>query len=342
MEFEQKIDLTTLKKGFEEFDEYINKNNKNLSEKFIPHHGYLINLSKFEELKKRINEEYRNNYLSSNKIPIDNNSKRDYTIDEIEFRDSNYLLNMILNGNKYIFINEKLWQLLCKKDKKDNQSIIYEINYFKIKFQFSGESPLFFSNSKKNIICDYYEHEIPNFSLYKNNYNNIKYIIYSAINNYYDYEKTFKIYLSFSSKPSSSGFLVDIEWFNNWKKFYNFDFIKSKYLVNKKEGEEEKVKKKIINHLIYMEQFNKKNNFKLEEPKIYDFKQKSELFSFLKTNKGVLINTSLITSSTYLSDKVISFFLGNKEIEFHFTNHSPIIIHTEDNIIILNSPLQFI
>ena len=156
MEFEQKIDLTTLKKGFEEFDEYINKNNKNLSEKFIPHQGYLINLSKFEELKKRINEEYRNNYLSSYKIPIDNNSKRDYTIDEIEFRDSNYLLNMILNGNKYIFINEKLWELLCKKDKKDYPSITYEINYLRIKFHFHGQSPLQFFNSNNNIICNYY------------------------------------------------------------------------------------------------------------------------------------------------------------------------------------------
>ena len=107
MKFEEKKDLKVYIKGFKEFDEYVNKINQNIARSCGVHHGYLINYSKYKELKERINEEYKNSLSQFQaKIPLNNNSKKDYTIDEIEFRDSNYLLNMILNGNKYILINE--------------------------------------------------------------------------------------------------------------------------------------------------------------------------------------------------------------------------------------------
>ena len=149
MKFEEKKDLTIYIEGFEQFDKYVKKINQSYTQNYEIHHGYLINYSKYTELRERIKEEYENSFNHFNvKIPMNNNSKKDYTIEEIAFRDSNYLLNMILNGNKYILINENLYQLLCKEEYKNRASLEYEINYYKIRFNFDGQYPLIFLNSK--------------------------------------------------------------------------------------------------------------------------------------------------------------------------------------------------
>ena len=131
-------------KGFVEFEKYINElnikkfNNEN-------HSGYLINLEKIEEIKRKIN--YTNNkkiYKYLNENPMDNSNEKIYTIEEIEFQNSNYLLNKLFNGNKYILINRALWKLLCKEGKENNDAIIYEINYQKIKFKLKDRKELLF------------------------------------------------------------------------------------------------------------------------------------------------------------------------------------------------------
>jgi hypothetical protein len=80
---------------------------------------------------------------------------------------------MIFNGNKYILINTKLWDLLCDENKKDIKSIEYKINYMNIKFSLDDKRELIFYNGKDNIIDFVYESDNPGFSTYKKNYENI-------------------------------------------------------------------------------------------------------------------------------------------------------------------------
>ena len=94
--------------AFSDFEKYLNKiyspNNLNGTE----HKGYLINFKDYEEIKENIS-----------KIKINNKNVREinFKINQIEFKTSHYLINMILNGNKYIFINTDLWKLICDKDR---------------------------------------------------------------------------------------------------------------------------------------------------------------------------------------------------------------------------------
>ena len=99
------------------------------------HRGYLINLKDYEMIKKNTKN---------------NCSGIIYKINQIEFKTPQYLINMILNGNQYIFINTDLWELLCDKDKKSESPIIYKVNSYAITFNLDYKELSFRCN--KNII----------------------------------------------------------------------------------------------------------------------------------------------------------------------------------------------
>ena len=331
MDYEKNISLIEYVNGFNDFEKYIKQINLNHSYNFEKHYGYLINLEEYEKIKLSIKEEYnktkyKNNY--SNKS--NTKEKKVYVIEDIEFRNSNYLLNMIQNGNKYIFININLWKLLCKKNKEETNQIEYEINYYKIKFKLDDQKELIFNNSKDNIINSYYKDEIPEFFLYKENFDKIANIYYK-INEYYNFQKLFEISLGFKySKSTDTGYLVNLNWFYKWDKLYNYSYIKSKYL------EKNKNRKEIVDYLIYLEQFHKICENQLEEPELYYFSNKEEFYSCLKNNKLIMINPSLITFSTDFSDKLITFDLKDNKIEFSFGLQQT-TIQVKDNIITLVS-----
>ena len=67
------------------------------------HKGYLINLKDYERIKE---------IIDNNKVNNINDSENNFKINQIEFKTLHYLINMILNGNKYIFINNSLWELM--------------------------------------------------------------------------------------------------------------------------------------------------------------------------------------------------------------------------------------
>ena len=206
-------------KGFYEFEEYIKTINNNLGDKFEMQFGYLINLEQIEEIKKKINYD-NNKYMYKNKcelISLDN-KKQDLFIEEIEFRDTNYLLNMIFNKNKYIFINKDLWQLLSKDKDKNKTSITYEINYNKIKFRFEEQTELIFANKYNNnyiSLEEFYFTYNPSYPKFKSNYEYIVKNIYNKIKEYYKFEQSFKNSLNKPDKHSyHSGYLIDFNWFD--------------------------------------------------------------------------------------------------------------------------------
>ena len=232
--------LTKYKIGFKEFENYIKKINYNLRDNYDYdfHHGYLINLNEIERIKQKIN--YNSNesiYIQRNETSQD--STKYYTIKEIEFRNSDFLLNMIFNGNKYILINTTLWQLLCERNKEEKPSIKYYINKSKIKFQLDNKGELSFSNNNNLIDLSglYYNSK---YELYKSNYIFFYNNTYQKIIDYYEYQKKFKEYLKSSLKSEILfGYLVEIDWFEKWKKYYDYDNIKTneiniiKNIVNK-------------------------------------------------------------------------------------------------------------
>ena len=326
--------LTKYKIGFKEFENYIKKINYNLRDNYELHHGYLINLNEIERIKQRIN--YNSNesiYIQRNETSQD--STKYYTIKEIEFRNSDFLLNMIFNGNKYILINTTLWQLLCERNKEEKPSIKYYINKSKIKFQLDNKGELSFSNNNNLIDLSglYYNSK---YEFYKSNHKSFINNTYQKIIDYYEYQKKFKEYLK-SSRESEIlfGCLVEIDWFEKWKKYYDYDNIKTNYL------EKSVDRKYIIDHVILFQQINENNKMVLDDPKINKFSNRVELSSFLKKNKWVMINESLIKPMDNLSEKTLCYSLCENKIKFYFTGKSePLVLDINDNIILMKNQIN--
>ena len=175
------IDASSLKKyknSISEFENYLKDIYSNNNSSNSSHKGYLINLKDYETITQSI----KNINFDNMK---ENDFKQIFKINQIEFKTSHYLINMILNGNKYIFINTKLWKLLCDKDKnnKNNDSpIMYKVNTNDITFSLLDNAILSFKHNN-NIIDE---------NSYKDNYyrSNYKQItnIYNSIAYYYNFE----------------------------------------------------------------------------------------------------------------------------------------------------------
>ena len=149
-----------------DFEKYIKDIYSTNYEVGAEHRGYLINLKDYEEIKEN------NNY-----------SEKILKINQIEFKTSQYLVNMILNGNKYIFINTDFWKLICDNDKQYESPFIYKVNRNDITFSLDNIKLSFKHN--KNII----DKNSLNYSFsFKSNYENITKIFDSVIK-YYNFEK---------------------------------------------------------------------------------------------------------------------------------------------------------
>ena len=315
-------------KGIKDFESYIKKEKENMFENFKTYLGYIINLEEYNQLKKNINyEENCVKYKEYFTNPEDSNPIKLYTLEEIKFRDSYYLLNKIFNGNKFILINIELWKLLCKENKESISPIKFEINYMHIKFKLDAQKELIFWNDKNFIISSFYQSYNPDYSLYYSNYYDILNNIYNKISEYFDYEKEFKEKLKANNvKNFSYGYLIDFDWFSKWEKCSNYLYIKSNYL------EKNKSQKEIMDLLIDLNQMKKINIESLGKPKIYNFKKNEEFYSFIKEKKLIMVNESFISSHFSTNEKT-HYHLYNNKIEFNFDYSQEITINAKDNII---------
>ena len=112
-------------------------------------------------------------------------------INQIEFRTSRYLVNMLLNNNKYIIINEALWKEIGYINNKNNNfKIKFSIESYCISFSFEKDRKLFFKIYSKNEIDKYAYNLAKQNSDYKSNYNEIV-EIFNDIKSYYKFENEF-------------------------------------------------------------------------------------------------------------------------------------------------------
>ena len=316
-------------KGIYDFESYINNNKNQYSTTFNESFGYLINYEDYEELKIKIN--YQKNlkvykpYFSN---PINSNTTKYYTLEEIKFKDSKYLLNMLFNGNKYIIINENFWKLICPENKENIPPIKFKINYYQIQFKLDDNKELIFDNTKDNIISNFYSSDNPEYLYYLSNFNYIVKNIYEKIDEYYNFEFDFLCKLKkFNKQNFSSGYLIDFDWFKKWMNSFYYLDIKSNYLEKKKS------KKEVIDFLICLKQLNKIPAIPFEEPKIYKFNSNEEFYSIAKEKKLIMVNTSLILSSRDYSHKITLYYIYNNKIEFDFSFQQPLILEIKNNLI---------
>ena len=91
--------------------------------KNIQYKGHLINLKDFEDLKNKVDyKKYKQSFYP--KIEIKDCDKK-YMYKDLEIKSSQYLINMLLNENKYIIIDTSLYQLICEKGKKNSETFQY-------------------------------------------------------------------------------------------------------------------------------------------------------------------------------------------------------------------------
>ena len=326
-------------KAFYKFEHFLNKMNGKLGYDFEENFGYLINYERIDKIKKAIN--YENNkeiYKNLSPSPADQ-VKKIYTIDEIKFRNSDYLLNMLQNKNNYIIINNELWKVFCKNDKEKLAPIKYYINYGQIKFKLDDQKELIFSfefQKNDNLITfkKFYISDNPYYDHFRSNYNNLVNDIYKPIKEYYEFHKKFVADLGVPKRSDlQSGFLVDIDWFKEWEQFYDFIInIKAKYLDHNAN------EKDIIDCLIYFSYANKRDINQLSKPEIYKFSNSEEMISFIKNKKLMIVNSSLITSSSDISTKKSTYFyLGKNTIEFIFDDGKHFIFEMKDNVLSLKA-----
>ena len=316
-----KIKYTTIISNFEE---YLN-NLKNNS----THKGYLIDLKQLNDIKEKI--DYKNNVKTISKVNKNNNlknSEKILTIKDIEFKTSQYLINMIYNDHKYILIDRELWKALCEVGRENDENIVYEINNNNIIFNLKDKKKLKFAQSSenKNIIDKSKASNYAN----QSDFNELE-IIYSDIINYYNFESRFLGYLNEEKKEKiEQAYLVTKEWFDDWKNYSNYDRIKE--FLNKNENN----KHNIFDLLIYHKEKEKEKKYFLNcnknENKIKYYSKKNDLEQYLQNNSLVLIDTKLfqdIHTQNYthfsVSYRKITLYLDKK-----------IVIDSKDNIISLN------
>ena len=312
-------DLTKYSKAFSDFKEYLNNIYSSNNSYGKEYEGYLINLKDYEKIKE---------IIDNNKINI-NDSETILKINQIEFKTSQYLINMILNGNQYIFINTDLWELLYDKNKKCESPIIYKVNSYGITFNLDYQELSFRRN--KNII----DKNTLNYSFkYKSDFEQIKKINNSIIE-YYNFEKKFLIDLK-NTKPSKDTlFLVSKKWIDKWKIFSDFENIKNNYLQNSLDNEQ-----KIMNDLIYYLEKNKYNCNELINS--LSIKKKEELEINLKYDSFALIDFSFAYCFNCNYDgKSINYKVFNNKIHIYLDNNEILSFKSNNNIISLNGIINY-
>ena len=318
-------------KAIYEFEEFVKMSEKNKNEN-IDNKGYLINLMDYNGIKKHIEYDKFKKELPTINGKLED-SEKFIKLKQIEFKTSQYLIDMINNDNEYILINESLMKNICEN--KEETPISYEIKDKKLILKLDKEL-IFNKDEKNNNILN--NIIINKSSSINNNDSNLIEInnIYDDIAKYYEFEKKFLEELQNSNEIQKENYLISKSWFDKWKDYTNYENIKINYF-------DKKVKKPLImNKLIYYKEEKKYNYDNLNPIEIMDFKKQKDFDSFLKKDSLIIMN-----SISFIKDliiKPIKYKIHKKTIyfgldkEFSFTiNNNIIQINENDKSITTNN-----
>ena len=302
-------------KDFEDRKKSYNKPNK-------PYKGHLINYAEFEELKTKVKY---NVHTSAVKTPINIDDKEKImTIKDVDIKSQNYLNNLILNGNKYILIDDIFWKIVNEKKNDSGKVFDYKIDSSFLIISFDNKKELKFQINKNNILDK-------NNLLGKKeeNYREIQ-KIYKSIKEYYEFENKIKEKLNNPNEQNTSykGFLVEKELLESWIKTIDYETIKNDYISSNKS------EKKTIDKIIYYIEKNKAKFMDLSTHKNDMISTKTKLEEYLKSKSIALLSENFIkTFSNNPNLKKIEYKILKNKIEIIFDSSNTITLDAKDNII---------
>ena len=257
-----------------QFEKFISKVYKIKSADYRIYEGYLIKYEDYNKIKNQIH--YKdllregNNDISFTKEEFQKYVKKYKIKDEyikaklIKINEPKELIDLIQNNNKYLLIEKDLGDLICQKEEYLNYIYKYSINdinmkFFNIKFERNNnvidENSYIFGNEKIKNLAD-------------------------SLIEYYNFEKDFNnLNYTYNQSKDGKGYLVDINWIEEWKKLCNYEVFKN---------EIKKPKSELIKN-IYFYQKNLKIQKDLPDLKPIHF---NDIKTTFENNSLVLINTN--------------------------------------------------
>ena len=310
----------------------------NPSNKKKYHRGYIIKLSKYNELKNIIYYDHLKKYIlnkdsksySNNIDIIINNHKMIYIpkLEQIRCDRLSDLINYINNNEELLIINTELWNIIG-----NNSNAVY-IDYFiddsKIMLILGNENICFKHNNNilnKNSIINSIESK--NQELYE---------IIDTVIEYYNLENNFISNINnYVKNQIEIGYLINKKWIDEWQKNTHYEKIKKDYLYNN--IIDKNLKNKILNYLLAnnISQINinyNNNNININSSK--------ELENFLRNDSLVIINISFYKLiKKYLLNDIncirYSYNYNERKITIYFSDNSHNSFQTNKNIIISNN-----
>ena len=267
--------------------------------------GYIINLRTYIELKNIIHYKDLNKFIKeeeedneqeslSNKIQKLIESEEIYepkiNIEHFNNKTSSEFIELINNRNDYLLINEEFWNILCKKDPKENvRPIDYYINYSKLVLILKDKNQMNFELNSKNILRK-------KSYIYTINYINDNLFDYAqSIVEYYIFENKIKNDLrnddDFFLKEKNIGYLIEKEWIDKWKKNTFYEEIKNKYLENKLIDKDNAINN-IINQILLFYK-NKIKEINIEQVNIFNI-SKFDISTIFKYNSLAIVDSSFL------------------------------------------------
>ena len=332
--------LTDYRNGFNEFNNFIISIYKNAS---IYYTGYFVENQKYNAFKKQYEDLLS---LEQKQVNPEMGILENYKMntEKVEL-----LKNNLLNNKEYIFINEGLYQLICKKnDEEKNKNLVnlYSDVNDVIIYDIKENKPLLrLKKNQKNIFNRFSlylnpENNTVNSSQQSaNNNNTSNNIINNAssdnynkmsqdIINFYLNEKKISGFLNSQSKNNYKGFLVDEYWVQKWKNYYDYDTIEANFLKNKfNDSQIQSAKLGVTNYL--------------SQKKLNNIYPESVLPSILQDlNKIKNNNTSYILLDENFMNPYINYSINTiRPINFIITNNTikienpPLNFNTNKNIL---------
>ena len=286
-------------------------NNKGKKFKHIKKDNYIFDYSSKKELTKNDDKHFinsfSNNISEKSLINTSNNIKQDK---EKNTGDSHSILKLINKG--YSHINNIL------KLKNTKNKIIFKNIKKKLSVKSTGQQTLSIkSNNFRNILKSLRNNSMSKVILRNDNMNSLE-SNHTNKNSFFlnDKEKTINI-----SKLQCKGLTMSYRHLNS----YNLN----QKDINKRLGylKKSKINKNISSSLISIEQYKKRNNQKIDFPKV------SNGFNFNKKQTNFLLNNSLINLSKNIRkeknifSQILFYILNNNrdkiENKFEFKLHKP-------------------
>ena len=204
-------DVSSYIQAFNDFKSYVKKINSEYSTK-KQHYGYLINLNNYYAFKENL----KTNNINSSFVKYYDKGKI-----KLSPEDTTDLMVKLNSGYKFIIINDSLHKKICRLKDQNTHQIEYIISPEQIILYAENGQEFHFKNNKDNKIDKLSLLNYISIANKTNNFKNDANKIYMDIINYYKMEKEIsdKLKNERTQEEKYIGFLVDITWLNNWKKY---------------------------------------------------------------------------------------------------------------------------